>query len=223
MRSQGMNAKPILIPALALAGAVAAPAVAQRVDQTLSIDAAPDTVTFGKELKVTGQLAGGTQRDISGQNVTLQRDEFPYEGRFEKVDTVETNDTGAYAFTLKPGFNAKYRTTAKGGTQSADVTALVRVAVTLSVSDRTPKKGSRVTFSGSVGPAHDGKVARIQRRTSSGWRTVSKVTLADGGDLVSNYSKRVRVRKSGRYRVRFNPGDGDHVAGNSGRVRLTVG
>jgi hypothetical protein len=217
-----MNSKLPFVSALALA-ALAVPAVAQKVDQKLSIDAKPATVTAGGDLTVTGQLTGGTTRDISGQNITLRSDPFPYEGRFERIDSVDTDNAGNYKFTYKPGSNARYQTTAKGGVESPVVTAQVRVAVTRRVSDRTPNRGQRVRFRGKVGPAHDGKVAQIQRRTSSGWKKVADVTLTDGGDVVSVYSKRVRIRRSGRYRVHFNPADGDHVAGSSRRVRLTVG
>jgi hypothetical protein len=219
-----MNSKLKLLAFVVIAVA-AAPAVvsAQKVDQQLSIAAQPKAVTINETVQISGALTGGTQRDISGQNVTLQSDPFPYEGRFEKVDTVDTNDAGNYSFTIKPLTNAKYRTTAKGGTQSPEVTVPVRVAVTLKVSDRTPRSGQRVKFSGAVAPEHDGKVARIQRRTSRGWKNIAKVTLADGGDAVSTYSKRKRVTRSGRYRVKFNPADGDHATGTSRKVRITVG
>jgi hypothetical protein len=216
-----MNTKTLLIPAAILL--VAAPAAAQKVDQQLSIEVQPKTVTFGKDLRVTGKLTGGTARDISGQTITLRSDVFPYEGTFKRVDAVETDNAGNYTFTTKPTSNARYQTTAKGGTESAVATAEVRVAVTRRVSDRTPSRGQRVKFSGKVAPAHDAKVAQIQRRTSSGWKKVASVTLADGGEEVSVYSKRVRIRRSGRYRVHFNPADGDHVAGSSRAVRLTVG
>jgi hypothetical protein len=220
----GMNQKLKLIPLVVLAGAIAPAAVlAQKVDQKLSISAAPKVVSFGGDLKVTGQLTGGDARDISGQNITLQADTFPYEGKFERLDTADTTDTGAYSFTLKPIMNAKYRTTAKGGVESPEVLVPVKVGVTIKVSDRTPKSGARVRFSGTVAPPHDGKVAQVQRRTSSGWKNLAKVTLVDGGDVVSNYSKRVKITKSGRYRVFFNPADGDHVAGASRKVRITVG
>lgn len=218
-----MNKKLVVVSGLALAAAVPAVGVAQKVEQKLSIATQPDTVTIGADLKVTGQLTGGTARDISAQNVTLRSDPFPYDGKFLRVETVETNDTGNYSFTTRPTSNARYRTEAKGGVESALVTVPVRVRITRRVSDRTPRKGQRVKFSGKVGPPHDGKVARIQRRTSSGWKNVARVTLADGGEVVSVYSKRVRITRSGRYRVHFDPADGDHVAGNSRKVRLKVG
>lgn len=210
--------------ALLAAGLAAVPAVvsAQNPDQQLSIDASREVTTFGKELKITGALTGGTQQDVSGQNVTLRQDVFPYEGRYERLDQVETDDSGDYSFTLKPTANARYKTFAKGGTESPDETALVRVAVTLEVSDRTPRRGKRVKFTGAVAPEHDGKKAKIQRRTKRGWRLVKRAELADAGELASTFSERVKIRRSARYRVRFRPGDGDHQRGKSRKVRIRV-
>src|SRR3712207_6652541 len=98
-----MNSKRTLISLLALS-AVAAPAVvaAPKPDLKLSIEADPKVVTFGEDLNVIGQLTGGTEREVSGQNVTLQADPFPYGGRFEKLQTVDTKEAGRYAFTVKP-------------------------------------------------------------------------------------------------------------------------
>lgn len=219
-----MNSKRTITAAVALA-CIAAPAavLAQRADQTLTIKASANTVTFGKSLAITGQLAGGTARDISGQNVTLERDPFPYDGRFAKVDTNETNPTGNYSFTIPPTTNARYRTSAKRGTTSPVITVAVRVAVKMKVSKRTLNAPARVKFSGTIAPPHDDKVARVQRRTSSGWKNIAKLKLVDGGDIVSKYSKRVRISRTARYRVRFSPADGDHVAGNSRGVRISVG
>jgi hypothetical protein len=219
-----MNKKLAFPVALALL-AVAVPAVtaAPKPAQKLSIAAKPAAVTFGQETLVSGQLTGGTAKDISGQNIALQSDPYPYDGAFGKVATVDTNNAGFYSFKIKPLTNARYRTLAKGGTESAQLTVPVRVAITLAVSDKTPSSGARVKFSGTIAPPHDGKVARIQRRASGRWKTVAKTTLTDGGDVVSNFSKRVRITRSGRYRVHFSPGDGDHAKGNSRGVRITVG
>lgn len=218
-----MNLRTAAVSSLALA-AVSIPAVgvAQKPEQKLSIEAKPTAVNFGENVAITGQLTGGTAREISGQNVTLHRDAFPYDGGWQKVATNDTNDAGGYNFTDQPIANSKYRVSGKRGVQSAEVTVAVRAVVKSAVSDTTPKKGSRVTFGGTVAPPHDGRKARIQRKTSSGWKTVTKVTLADDGDIVSKFSKGVRIRRSGKYRVRFNPGDGDHAAGNSKAVRITT-
>jgi hypothetical protein len=83
-----------------------------------------------------------------------------------------------------------------------------------------------VPFSGLVVPAHNGKVARIQRLTSTGWHTVARATLtpttALNGVQRSAYSARIRIRAGATYRASVNPGDGDHVTGTSPTRRLRV-
>jgi predicted glutamine amidotransferase len=78
-----------------------------------------------------------------------------------------------------------------------------------------------VRFSGSVSPAHNGGIAKLQRRTSSGFKTVKTATLTAATATSSHYSLRVRVKRNGTYRVRVEA-DAAHVAGNSRRVSLKV-
>ena len=95
--------------------------------------------------------------------------------------------------------------------------------ITLAVSDRTPRAGRRVRFSGRVCPQHDGATLNVQRRARNGqWRTVAGTTLADiAGDDCSSYSRRVRVRRDGAYRTFLAEHD-DHGAGISRPKRLNV-
>jgi hypothetical protein len=195
----------------------------------LTIDASRKTVTFGGvATTISGILTGP---DSANREVTLEQNPFPYTGGFKSTGlTVRTSATGAYSIAVSPAVNTRYRvvTTEKKPTTSPEVTVRVRVKVTARVSDSTPSIGQRVRFAGTVLPGHDGKVAKIQRRTSSGgWRTVAQTTLVAaspvGTTSRSKYAKRVRVNSTGVYRVRVAPGDGDHIAGNSRRRTLTVG
>ena len=98
----------------------------------------------------------------------------------------------------------------------------MRIKVGVRVSDRTPRRGSRVRFSGSVFPAHDGRTALIQRRTRTGsFRTVVRTRLRDAGTARSTYSRRLRIYRDGVYRVKV-AGDGDHANGFSSRKSIDV-
>ena len=63
---------------------------------------------------------------------------------------------------------------------------MVHPAITLKLSDRTPKRGQRVRFSGKLCPEHDTVAIELQRKTSSGWKKVASPVLADipGGDVL---------------------------------------
>jgi hypothetical protein len=198
----------LVLPAAALA--------AKPAPTSVSIAATPAAITFTHAATISGTTSPNT-------SVTLRADAFPFNGAFAQVATATSNATGAYSFTVKPDANTQYRVTAKTHptAQSAIATVSVRWRVTRSVSTRHPKRGSRVRFSGSVSPAHTGAVAELQRRTSTGFKTIKRATLVAATATSSRYSMRVRVKRNGTYRVRV-PADAAHLAGNSRRVTLKV-
>jgi hypothetical protein len=189
----------------------------------LSISAT-SPVTWGRSAVVTGKLTAVNPN--TGVAVDLEADPFPFEDNgFTNVASGVTDANGDYRILHKPTVHTRYRAVAKTGppTTSALATVLVRLQVKFSVSDSTPNAGSRVRFSGTVCPEHDGKIAAIQRRTSTGsYRTVARATLTDTGGQCSAYSRRVRVGSDGIYRVRVASGDADHSTGISRRIRINA-
>ena len=211
----------------ALVATVAAPALSQaqkpgkQSPNQLSISASKTTVRFGTTVFLKGQLTGPNS---VGETIQLDANPFPFAG-FKTAGTFTADATGNYSFAQKPVASTRYRTEAqtKPRTQSTEVTVNVALSVSLAVSDRTPRRGQRVTFSGSVRPAHDGQVALIQRRSSTGaYKTVARAILADAGNERSAYTRRLRINSTGVYRVQVPSGDADHVTGTSSRRRLPV-
>ena len=194
---------------------------------TVTIAASPKTITFGGATTIAGQVNGAGN---GGVQVTLEENPFPYTGGFKATSmTVTTSATGAYSLSVKPGLNTRYRVSAKTKppVTSPEVTVTVRVKVTFAVSDSTPAVNQLVRFSGTVTPAHNGKLALIQKRTSAGgWKTVTSTALVAStpvnGVARSKFSKRLRIKTKGTYRVRVTPGDGDHAAGTSRTRTLPV-
>lgn len=204
------------------------PAAGAPTTNALTIAASNRTVTFGRPTTISGTLTGPNS---AGAVVTLEENPAPYTGQFKSTGlTATTSATGTYSIVVSPSLNTRYRVTTgdkKATTTSPEVTVRVRVKVTLSLSDRTPRIGQRVLFTGTVLPGHDGKIARIQRRTASGrWRTITTTALVAASPVGttprSKYAKRVRIRKNGTYRVRVAPADGDHIAGSSSRKSVVV-
>jgi hypothetical protein len=129
-----------------------------------------------------------------------------------------SNTSGEWTFGVTPTANTRYRARS-GNADSKTVDVLVRPAIRLRLSDRTPAKGQRVRFFGRLCPEHDGLHVALQRRFGHQWRTLRRPELKDiPGSTCSKYSKRLRVRRDSAYRTRF-LGDADHTAGNS-RVRV---
>jgi hypothetical protein len=186
----------------------------------LSIAASASKVTFGRSVTISGALANAP----AGTKIDLQENPYPFKGfkptKFEAV----VGANGKYSIGgVAPGLNTQYRVIAKTSpaNPSAGVFVNVRIRVMLSVSDRTPASGASVRFSGTAAPAHNGARALIQkRRSSGGYRTIARPLLRANG-LASLYSKNLRIRAKGTYRVIVS-GDADHLRGTSRRLTLRV-
>jgi hypothetical protein len=203
----------LVISAVALAGLVAPSAQGAPPPQTLTMSASATTVKFGGTVTLSGKLAGGK---FDAKNVTVRQDPFPID-RFANAGSATTNATGDWSLAVTPTANTRFQARS-GKADSPAVDVMVRPAISLKLSDRTPRRGQRVRFSGTLCPEHDGAAIALQRRTARGWRTVAQPVLADvPGATCSSYARRLRVRRDGAYRAHF-LGDADHVACNS-RVR----
>ena len=188
---------------------------------TLAAKANP--LVFGQVTTLSGDVAG---KDSSGVKIRFEEDATrPYGDSYKpSALTATTANNGKYSVGAKPLVNTQYRAIAQTSppVTSAPRLVLVRTLVGLRVSDSTPRRGSLVTFSGSVFPAHDGSRALIQRRTrSGGFVTLARPALLDAGTQKSTYSKKLRVRSDGVYRVKV-ASDGDHVNGYSRLRTLDV-
>jgi hypothetical protein len=191
-------------------------ALSAQQGQTLTITASPTTVKFGGSITLSGKLTGP---NADGRNVRIQRDVLPLDS-FENAGNATTNATGDWSLVVKPDASARYRASV-GNTDSNTVDVTVRAAVSLRLSDRTPRIGQRVKFSGRVCPEHDGVKIALQRRSSTGWKTIASPVLADIPNVnCSSYSVTKRVRRDGRFRARF-LGDAEHADGNS-RVKRAI-
>jgi hypothetical protein len=205
--------------ALAAIAALTTPAVqaAKPPAKNLTINATPDTVKFGRAVTLSGKLTGANN---SSRPVAVEADAAPFDNVFTPVgQPATTNAQGDWTFSDKPTVNTHYRARS-GNAESKVVDVGVRPAISLRLSDRTPKVGTLERFSGRLCPEHDGVRVGLQLRVRPNeWRTVRRPMLHDIPDSTcSSYSKRLRIRRDRAFRIHFF-GDADHVAGNS-RVRF---
>lgn len=207
--------KRLIATTIALVAALAVPALAthrpgHREPGRITADSTPFVVIFGTATTVSGRLSGNNN---ANRPVTLAADPFPYANGFVNVATTTTDANGNYSFRQVPESNRNYRVTAAG--QQAFTGVRVRPRISFAVSDTTPRRGQRLTFSGLVAPAHNGRTVLIQRRTATGfWRVVRRVgLLAAAGDR-SRYRTSLTIRSTGRFRARL-LNHGDHLIGTS--------
>jgi hypothetical protein len=190
-----------------------------------TIAATPNPVLFGGLTTISGLVTG---KKASGAAVSLESKPFPYTGPFTRIAGTTADATGHYSFKVAPSLNTIYNVVAKVGPSatSSNLLVKVRVRVTLGVSTLKPAVGQLVRFQGFVLPAYNGQAVQIQRRTPTGWRTVARAKLVAAAPLAtiarSKYTKRLRIRSSGTYRVRFAPADGSRLANTSPTRALRV-
>jgi hypothetical protein len=198
-----------------------APGQAPPGGNAVTIAATPASVAFGRATTISGQVTGSGN---GGVQVTLESQPLGATGgKFTTVTSATTDASGNYTFTVTPTENTQYQVSAKTKPPATSPLAQVKVrfAVTLRLSDATPRRGIRVRFSGVVRPTRAG-FALIQRRTRTGaFRTVAKALLHPSTAGESAYSTRLRVRSSGVYRVRV-LADSSHAAGTSPRRHIRV-
>jgi hypothetical protein len=210
----------ITIAALVVLGVVSmagAGEAAKPAPGSLTIAADHANVRFGAGVTLSGKLGGP---NVSGRSVRVEEDVYPL-GSFGNTGSATTNATGDWSLAVKPAANTRYRASS-GKVDSPAVDVMVHPAITLRLSDRTPKRGRRVRFFGRLCPEHDAVAVELQRKTRSGWTKVASPVLADiPGATCSKYSLRKRVRRTGTYRTRF-AGDADHAPGTSPRRRARV-
>ena len=151
----------------AAAALTAAPVAA--APPTITLKASATTVTYGGSTTLSGVLS--TAR--SGEAVDIQAQECG-QTAFKKVATATTTTGGAFSVAVKPTINSNYRAKQKGATSP-------QVAVKVAPLLRLKKTGSRPTrrFAVTLTSAQSfvGKYVVFQRRTSTKWRTIKKVTL----------------------------------------------
>jgi hypothetical protein len=188
---------------------------------TVTLAASRRRMVFGGASVLAGQLTvpGGS---AAGVRITLQQDPAPFNPQdFSAAGTTRTDAAGRFSFTQAPGVNTTYRVVAGANPRPTSAPVVVRVAlkVTLSLSTAHPRRGKAVVFSGTVAPARNGQLVRIQKRVGRRWRTVKTGVLGPSpGSQVSAYRVKVRVRKRGVFRALV-AGDVANVAGAS-RTRL---
>lgn len=233
----------ILIIAVVAATALAVPALADHRPghpapgggggQTINLKADTPTVTYNPSLNppggsatLSGKINGNNN---GGQVVVLEENPAPLaDNQFKRTNREATTDAqGNFRMTgvITP-VNTQYRVVARQlNVTSNTVTVNVRLRVSFLVSDSTPRRGQRVRFSGKVWPEHDGKPVSIQKRGRDGvYRTIARTVTRDvAGQTYSSYSKRIRIFRTGRFRVVVSPGDADHVRGISRARTLRVG
>jgi hypothetical protein len=180
----------------------------------LALQANPNPVVFGAGVTVAGQLTGTGN---AGKQVVLQQVAFPYTSKFANVgNPVVTDANGAFTFAalaLPSTMQLRVQTT-DGKVTSPAATVGVAVRVETRVGTYRVTRGHMVRFSGVTHPGRDGAQYAVQKRGRSGqWVTVAGGITHRGSANYSGFSRHVRIRRGGDYRVYVRIVDGNYTSG----------
>jgi hypothetical protein len=187
----------------------------------VSLTATPNPVRAGRSTTLGGALTGTGN---GGRQVVLQANPFPYTQGFLTVGNAQvTNAQGGFSFPiLSLPVNTQYRVLMPAKPEVVSPIAVVgaSVRVTMSKRIRRGERRGRVRFFGRITPAIDGQQVLVQKFRDDAWRTIGRTFARDDGSSSSRYTKLVRPRSGGRFRVVANV-QGAYVptAGRTTRIR----
>jgi hypothetical protein len=162
----------------------------------------PNPVIFSRPVTISGQLIG---TGAAHARVTLFARPFPYNTPFAAVgNAVVSNADGTYSFPFT-GAASSQQIQIKADTNPPITTAIVNMPVASLISLHTTvhvRKGHLARFAGTVLPAQNGAVVKIQKRGRDGvFHTVAHTNLHHRSASASKYSRHLRLKRTGTYRA----------------------
>ncbi len=192
------------LPALVLA---AAPAAATAQDPEIVLAFSSRSLLGGGAFTVSGVLPGGAAD--AGRPLELHERRAPFPGAWQVVQTGVSGASGEFTFSVTPVRKSYWAvvapvTAARPREASRGMLVALRRHVSIRTSTRHPWAGRTVRFSGFVSPAFPagpGSVATLQERTRGGAFVNVRAVLLRPAGAFSSYRVRMRMRRSGEYRV----------------------
>lgn len=196
--------------------------------RSISLSASPVLTTFGKSVRLNGQVSLSDPRapDCSDTvPVRLERDAVGEPEEFVEVASTTTS-LSRFNFTRTADSSSNYRVVAEGVPECpsevlSDVrTILVGKKVVLNPSSTRVAKGRRVTFKVVVKPCgdHAGQPVLLLKKRAGRF-----VKIADkASDASCSASFKQRIRRRSTYKARSPKTDGDHEAGKSAAKSVSV-
>ena len=184
----------------------------------VTLAANPNPVAPGGSSALVGQLTGTNN---ANRDVVLQSNPFPYTQGFVNAGNAQVTDgAGNFSFAvLSVPVTTQFRVVMA---QRPEVTSpIVVVGAALQVLTDAKKVARHrhsvsVRFRGSVTPQHDGGRVSIQKLRDGNWFEIAHTVAKDDGASRSRYRTRVRLFRSGQFRV-VAEAEGQFVSG-AGRV-----
>jgi hypothetical protein len=189
----------------------------------VTLAANPNPIAPGGSTTLGGQLTGTNN---ANRDVVLQSNPFPYSQGFVNTGNPQVTDAaGNFAFpVLSMPVTTQFKVVLA---QRPEVTSpIVVVGAALQVKTSTKKVARNrhsvtVRFRGSVSPQNDGGRVSIQKFRGGTWTEIAHTRAKDAGSSKSRYRTRVRIHRSGQFRVVAET-EGAYVSGAGRAISIEV-
>jgi hypothetical protein len=186
----------------------------------VSLGATPNPIRAGHATTLAGVLSGTGN---AGRQVVLQANPWPYTSGFLNQGNPQvTGSDGSFAFPiLSVATDTQYRVlmVARQDVVSPIVVVATTVKVTRHAKVFRGIRRGRIHFWGTLRPAEDAALVQLQKLRRGNWITIAQTGSRHTGKGFSRYSKRIKQKHGGRYRVVAIDTTGAHSPSASRSVR----
>ena len=190
-----------------------------KIPLSLQIAAAPNPVVFGGTVIVDGTLTGTGN---ANRMVMLEANGFPFTSGFHPigVNTEVTSATGAFSFAVFGlGVATQFMVVSTGHPTISSPVVTEAVAVNVVAHVRKARGRLRVRVFGTVTPAMNGALVAIEKiNRKHRYVSVGGTNLRPATPTTSSFSKVVRVKHAGVYRVLVQSPGGPYASNYSAPI-----
>jgi hypothetical protein len=188
----------------------------------VSLTATPNPIRAGGSTTLSGVLSGTGH---AGRQVVLQANPWPYTaGWLNQGNPQVTRSDGSFAFPiLSVPYTWQFRVVmvARPDVTSPIVVLGTTVKVTRHARVFRGVRRGRIHFWGRLKPDRDGALVLVQKLRRGNWITIAKTHARHGrSGKFSRYSKRVKQKHGGRYRIAMLDSTGLYAPSVSRSIRL---
>ena len=185
----------------------------------VSLAATPNPIRIGHSTTLAGVLSGTGN---ANRQVVLQANAWPYTGGFVAATNAQvTNASGGFSFPLlSVSVNTQYRVVLVPRPEVVSPVVVLGTTnkVTRHAKVRRGHRRGRIHLWGTIRPALDGSPVVVQKLRHGTWINIGQTHARHTSKGFSRYSKRIRQKHGGTYRVVVVDASGAHSPGVSRTV-----
>ena len=185
----------------------------------VSLAATPNPIRIGHSTTLAGVLSGTGN---ANRQVVLQANAWPYTGGFVAATNAQvTNASGGFSFPLlSVSVNTQYRVVLVPRPEVVSPVVVLGTTnkVTRHAKVRRGHRRGRIHLWGTIRPALDGSPVVVQKLRRGTWVNIGQTHARHTSKGFSRYTKRIRQKHGGTYRVVVVDASGAHSPGVSRTV-----